>query len=200
MVRGEFEGKTVTCGVICAAKTNVTQAQNLIPAEILTEDTQAPVVEAETIYVQVGGTLTDAQVHAALKIQDERGEAPAITYDLTQIDTALEGTQTLLVQVDDPAGNRAECSVSVQVAAPTLPTILTETLLLPEIDGGELWDLAKYVQASDQYGIASVQTNPMFLKPEDVTEETRVYVTVTNVYGLIKMDYGHGLVLQIMKI
>ncbi|MBR5280314.1 MAG: dockerin type I repeat-containing protein, partial [Clostridia bacterium] len=64
--------------------------------------------------------------------------------------------------------------------------ILTETLLLPEIDGDELWNLSKYVQASDQYGIASVETTPMFLRPEEVTAGKKVSVTVTNVYGLSK--------------
>lgn len=186
LVRGEFAGKTVTCGVICSAKTPVTQTQSLIPADILTKDTQAPTVESTKVYIAAGTQLTDAHIQEALLISDERGQTPTITYDLTQVDTQTPGDKTLTVQVLDPAGNQAECVVSIQVAAPTLPMILTETLLLPEIDGDELWDLSKYVQASDQYGIASVQTKPMFLRPEEVTEGKKVSVTVTNVYGLSK--------------
>ena len=186
LVRGEFDGKTVTCGVFCSAKNPVTQIQSLIPQDILTKDTQAPQVESRKIYVAAGTALSDAQVQDALHIRDERGQTPSLTYDLTQIDTQTEGAQTLLVKVKDPAGNETNCNVTVQVATPTLPMILTETLLLPEIPQGEFWHLSKYVQASDQYGIASVETKPLYLRPEQITEETTVSVTVTNVYGLTK--------------
>lgn len=186
VVRGEFEGKTITCGVICAAQKNVSQSQSMIPDNILTRDTQAPTVTSGKIYVAAGNTLTDAQITEALTIVDERGETPTLTYDLTQVDTQKVGDQTLMVQVSDSAGNKTECAVTIQVASPTLPMILTETLLLPEIDDGELWDLAKYVQASDQYGVASIQTKPMFLKPEEIAAGKMVTVTVTNVYGLTK--------------
>ncbi len=186
LVRGEFDGKTVTCGVICAAKNQITQAQSLIPADILAKDTQAPAVESKKVFVAAGTALTDAHIKEALIVHDERGQTPSITYDLTQVDTQTEGEKTLSVKVADPAGNTATCTVTIQVATPTLPMILTETLLLPEISEGELWDLAKYVQASDQYGIASVQTKPMFLRPAQITEGLTVSVTVTNVYGLTK--------------
>ena len=186
LVRSEFAGKTVTCGVICSAKTPVTQTQSFIPTDILAKDTQAPTVESKKVYVAAGTTLTDAHIQGALTILDERGQTPTVTYDLTQVDTQTPGEKTLTVQVSDPAGNQTACTVSIQVAAPTLPMILSETLLLPEIDDDELWDLSKYVQASDQYGIASVQTSPMFLRPAEVTAGKMVSVTVTNVYGLTK--------------
>lgn len=184
LLQGQFNGETVTCAVICAAETSISQSQSKIPNPVFTADTQAPQATAETIYLALGGTLTGNMVEAALRVEDERGEPPRLTYDLASVNSGTEGEQVLSVTVSDAAGNYIVCPVTVRVATPTLPMIVSETIYLPEIPAEEYWDVAKYVQASDQYAIASVRTEPVFLTAENLADHQTVHVTVTNVFGL----------------
>ncbi len=184
VMQAEIDGKIVTCMVVCSATATVTQAQSKVPEPLFTEDTLAPQVKTTPIYVPRGGALTTAMVENALQITDERGEQPVCSYDVTTIDTAQEGTQTLSAVVADKKGNQTSCTVIVQVAVPTLPVILSETIILPEISGQEIWDVAKYVQVTDQCGVQSVQTEPMYLTPDILPTTKTVRVTVTNLFGL----------------
>ncbi len=179
-----FANKTVTCAVVCSSVNAVAQEQSRVPNPVFKEDATAPVASGERIYLSLGETLTDEQVRNALSVTDERGEVPTITYDLTTINPSIEGEQPLLVTATDAAGNQTACTVPIVVASPTRPVILSETLYVPEIPEGEFWYLAPYVQASDQYGIASVRTEPAFITAETLTEQQMVQVVVTNVYGL----------------
>lgn len=184
VLQGEVNGKTVTCAVICSATEQVTQAQSKVPESIFVSDTVAPTVTAQTIYLATGTTLTQAMIEAGLEIKDERGEDPIVSCDLTTIQSNREGKQILSVTVTDGAGNQTNCPVTVHVATPTLPMLVTDTIELPEIPEGAFWDVAKHVKASDQYGIETVTTQPLFLTAEELNEDTVVQVIVTNVFGL----------------
>ncbi len=184
VLQGEVNGKTVTCAVICSATEQVTKSQSKVPEAVFVSDGDGPRVTAQTVYLATGTTLTQAMVEAALKIEDERGEEPVISWDLTTIQPNQEGKQTLSVTVTDSVGNQTVCPVPVHVATPTLPMLVSDLIELPEIPEGAFWDVAKYVQASDQYGVETVTTQPMFLRAEELKEDTTVQVTVTNVFGL----------------
>ncbi len=180
-----FENKVITCAVVCSAVNTVSPENSQVPNPIFKEDTTGPTIDADRIYLPLGSALTDAQISKALSVVDERGEDPVITYDLSTINIALAGEQPLLVTVSDAAGNQTECLVPILVASPTRPVILSETIYVPEIPEGEFWNLASYVQATDQYGIASVRTEPAFITAEALTEGQTAKVIVTNVYGLV---------------
>ena len=141
IVQVTFAEKTITCGVVCASVNNVAESQNRVPDNIFIEDTAGPTVEAETIYLALGETLTEARIQAALSYVDERGEVPTLAYDLTSIQTAVEGAQTLAVTLSDRSGNQTVCEVPILVASPTKPVILSETIYVPEIPEGEFWHL-----------------------------------------------------------
>lgn len=176
-------GKITICVIHSSDNGNLSGDVNVIPAEIVKADKTAPVVSVSDIYVAKDSSLPKQKVEKAVSYTDNSGEGCNIDYDIKQVNTSATGEYTLNISVTDKAGNKANAVMKVNVVPPVAPVITDDEITLPIVSFDDIYDLSKYINVNDNYGIEYINTEPAFALRGD--EGKSVRITVMNKAGLV---------------
>ena len=129
------------------------------------------------IFVAKGSPLTAPLICGQIDARGLRGQTPSVRWDAAAVDTSATGTVAVNMSFTF-GGAIAGASLNVNVTDPVRPYFSGETVTLPEIPEGELWNIAAYAPVSDQTGIDAVICSPLCFGTSDIVPDAPPGVTV----------------------
>lgn len=177
-----IDGSYTVCVLHASREETLPSEISVVPPNIVKRDNTPPEVEVQDVYIAKDFELTDNKILSNIKYSDNGSNNCTVTYDLKGIDTSKIGVYDLNITVSDPGGNITTAVQKIHVVPHVYPLISEEEIIIPNITFNDVYDISKYVQVKDNYGIEVISTEPKFAVKEDDGKEVKV--TVINKAGL----------------
>ncbi len=153
-----------------------------VPENIMKSDAIPPVVKTKEVYVAKDLVLSKDKITDSVMYSDNSGKECLLNFDVTQINTLKTGIYDLNVSVKDMAGNITEAIVKVHVVPHIYPVINNEEIILPAISFDDVYEISRYINISDNFGIENITVNPSVVNKGETGKQ--VTVNVRNKAGL----------------
>lgn len=177
-----FESKTV-CVLHSSNLSELANGVNVVPDVIVKPDTTPPNISTTDLFIAKDLVLDSKKVNQAIKYVDNSGLDCTVSFNLNQVKTSQIGVYSLDVTVTDKSGNKASKILKVNVVTHVYPVITDSEIILPNVSFEDIYDLTKYINVEDNYGVEFINAEPKFALKEDVGKS--VLITVMNKAGLM---------------
>lgn len=175
-------GAYTVCVLHASSEESLQDEINVVPDNIVKNDTTPPEVEVMDTYIAKDYVLSEEKILRNIKYMDNSKGACTITFDMDEINISKIGEYNLTIVVSDASGNKTEKIMKVHVVPHVNPIISGDEIIIPIVSFDDVYDISKYVVVRDNYGIEYIHTEPKLAVRQDDGQEVKV--SVMNKAGL----------------
>ncbi|NLN04932.1 MAG: hypothetical protein GX166_08975 [Clostridiaceae bacterium] len=175
-------GAYTVCVLHASSEESLQDEINVVPDNIVKNDTTPPEVEVMDTYIAKDYVLSEEKILRNIKYMDNSKGACTITFDMDETNISKIGEYNLTIVVSDASGNKTEKIMKVHVVPHVNPIISGDEIIIPIVSFDDVYDISKYVVVRDNYGIEYIHTEPKLAVRQDDGQEVKV--SVMNKAGL----------------